>query len=61
VVPGNAYFVEDLEGRSLSKALNGKYFKVSILPCGRADKGDYRVKVDWWNREARTVKGNHSV
>jgi hypothetical protein len=27
VVPGNAYFVEDLEGRSLSKALNGKYLK----------------------------------
>jgi hypothetical protein len=61
VVPGNAYFVEDLEGRSLSKALNGKYLKVTILPCGRADKGDYRVKVDWWNREAWTVKGNHSV
>jgi hypothetical protein len=27
VVPGNAYFVEDLEGYSLSKALNGKYLK----------------------------------
>jgi hypothetical protein len=27
VVPGNAYFMEDLEGRSLSKALNGKYLK----------------------------------
>jgi hypothetical protein len=27
VVPGNAYFVEDLEGHSLSKALNGKYLK----------------------------------
>jgi hypothetical protein len=29
VVPGNAYFVEDLEGHSLSKALNGKYLKCS--------------------------------
>jgi hypothetical protein len=27
VVPGNAYFVEDLEGHSLQKALNGKYLK----------------------------------
>jgi hypothetical protein len=27
VVSGNAYFVEDLEGRSLSKGLNGKYLK----------------------------------
>jgi hypothetical protein len=27
VVPSNAYFVEDLEGHSLSKALNGKYLK----------------------------------
>jgi hypothetical protein len=27
VVPGNAYFMEDLEGRSLPKALNGKYIK----------------------------------
>jgi hypothetical protein len=27
VVPGNAYFVEDLEGHSLPKALNGKYLK----------------------------------
>jgi hypothetical protein len=27
VVPGNAYFVEDLEGHSLSKALNRKYLK----------------------------------
>jgi hypothetical protein len=27
VVPGNAYFVEDLEGHSLLKALNGKYLK----------------------------------
>jgi hypothetical protein len=27
VVPGNAYFMEDLEGHSLSKALNGKYLK----------------------------------
>jgi hypothetical protein len=26
-VPGNAYFVENLEGYSLSKALNGKYLK----------------------------------
>jgi hypothetical protein len=27
VVPGNAYFVEDLEGHTLPKALNGKYLK----------------------------------
>jgi hypothetical protein len=27
VVPGNAYSVEDLEGCSLSNALNGKYLK----------------------------------
>jgi hypothetical protein len=27
VVPGNAYFVEDLEGHLLPKALNGKYLK----------------------------------
>jgi hypothetical protein len=27
VVPGNAYFVENLEGYSLPKALNGKYIK----------------------------------
>jgi hypothetical protein len=27
VVSGNAYFVEDLEGHSLLKALNGKYLK----------------------------------
>jgi hypothetical protein len=27
IVPGNAYFVEDLEGYSLPKALNGKYLK----------------------------------
>jgi hypothetical protein len=27
VVLGNAYFMEDLEGHSLSKALNGKYLK----------------------------------
>jgi hypothetical protein len=27
VVPGNAYFVENLEGHSLPKALNGKYLK----------------------------------
>jgi hypothetical protein len=27
VVPGGAYFVETLEGRQLSKALNGKYIK----------------------------------
>jgi hypothetical protein len=27
VVPSNAYFRDDLEGRSLSKALNGKYLK----------------------------------
>jgi hypothetical protein len=27
VVPGNAYFMEDIEGHSLLKALNGKYLK----------------------------------
>jgi hypothetical protein len=27
IVPGNAYFVEMLEGHKLSKALNGKYEK----------------------------------
>jgi hypothetical protein len=27
VLPGNAYFVEDLEGHSLPKALNKKYLK----------------------------------
>jgi hypothetical protein len=27
VVPGNAYFIEDLEGHSLPKALDGKYLK----------------------------------
>jgi hypothetical protein len=27
VVPGNAYFMENLEGYSLPKALNGKYLK----------------------------------
>jgi hypothetical protein len=27
VVPGNAYFVEDFEGYTLPKALNGKYLK----------------------------------
>jgi hypothetical protein len=27
VVPGNAYFVEDLEGHTLPKALNGQYIK----------------------------------
>jgi hypothetical protein len=27
VVPGNAYFMEDLEGRSLSKSMNVKYLK----------------------------------
>jgi hypothetical protein len=27
VVPGNAYFIEDLEGHSLPKALNEKYLK----------------------------------
>jgi hypothetical protein len=27
VVPDNAYFMENLEGRSLPKALNGKYLK----------------------------------
>jgi hypothetical protein len=27
IVPGNAYFIETLEGRGLAKALNGKYLK----------------------------------
>jgi hypothetical protein len=27
VVPGNAYFVEDLKGHFVPKALNGKYLK----------------------------------
>ena len=27
IVHGNAYFVEDLQGKKLSKALNGKYLK----------------------------------
>jgi hypothetical protein len=27
VMPGNAYFVEDLEGHLLPKVLNGKYLK----------------------------------
>jgi hypothetical protein len=27
IVPGNAYFMENLEGHSLPKALNGKYLK----------------------------------
>jgi hypothetical protein len=27
IVPGNAYFVETLEGRKLPKALNGRYLK----------------------------------
>jgi hypothetical protein len=27
IVPGNAYFVETLEGRELPKALSGKYLK----------------------------------
>lgn len=27
IVPGNAYFVETLEGKNLPKALNGKYLK----------------------------------
>jgi hypothetical protein len=61
VVPGNAYFVEDLEGHSLPKALNGKYVKTTILALGKTDKGDYLVKVDWWNRESWMVKGNRLV
>jgi hypothetical protein len=28
IVPGNAYFVETLEGQTLPKALNGKYLKI---------------------------------
>jgi hypothetical protein len=50
VVLGNAYFLEDLEGHSLPKVLNGKYLKRY-----------YRVKVDWWNQESWTIKGNRSV
>jgi hypothetical protein len=52
---------EDLEGHSLPKVLNGKYINATIVACGKTDKGDYRVKVDWWNRESWTVKGNRSV
>jgi hypothetical protein len=37
VVPGNAYFVEDLEGHSLPKALNGKYLK-HYYPCMWKDR-----------------------
>jgi hypothetical protein len=33
IVPGNAYFVETLEGRSLPKALNGKYLKKNTIPA----------------------------
>jgi hypothetical protein len=35
VIPGNAYFVETLNGRPLPKALNGKYLKNSTLACGK--------------------------
>jgi hypothetical protein len=38
VMSGNAYFVEDLKGHSLLKALNGKYVKNTILACGKTDK-----------------------
>jgi hypothetical protein len=61
VVPGNAYFIEDLEGHTLPKALNGKFLNTTILACGKTDKGGYRVKEIWWNREAWTVKGNRLV
>jgi hypothetical protein len=45
-VPGNAYFVEDLEGHSLSKALNGKHLKC-YYPSNLQDRQeDYRVKED---------------
>jgi hypothetical protein len=27
IMPGNAYFVETMEGRELPKSLNGKYLK----------------------------------
>jgi hypothetical protein len=37
VVSGNAYFVEDLEGHSLPKALNGKYLK-HYYPSMRKDR-----------------------
>jgi hypothetical protein len=61
VVLGNAYFMEDLEGHSLSKALNDKYLKRYYPVVARPIKGDYHVEVDWWNREAWTVKGNRSM
>jgi hypothetical protein len=61
VLSGNAYFMEDLEGHSLPKALNRKYLKHYYLACGKTDMGDYRIKVDWWNRESWTVKGNRLV
>jgi hypothetical protein len=46
VVPGNAYFVEDLEGHSLSKALNGKYLKCYYPSNWQDRQEDYRVKED---------------
>jgi hypothetical protein len=27
IIPGNAYFIETLEGKGLPRALNGKYLK----------------------------------
>ena len=35
IVPGNSYFVQTLQGGRLSKALNGRYLKNTILACGR--------------------------
>jgi hypothetical protein len=48
--------MEDLERHSLPKALSRKYLKRSILACSKTDKGDYCVEVDWWCKEARTIK-----
>jgi hypothetical protein len=53
--------MEDLEGHSLPKALNGKYLKCYYPSMCKTNKGDYRVQVDWWYREAKMVNGNHSM
>jgi hypothetical protein len=48
VAPGNAYFMEDIEGHSLPKALNGKYLKCyypSMWTGGTKKQGWLRVIV----------------
>jgi hypothetical protein len=45
-VPGNAYLVEDLEGHSLLKALNGKYLKCYYPSMWQDRYEDYCVKED---------------